>query len=141
MQRILVICTHNAARSQMAEGWLRHYAKVMKLEAEVFSAGLQATKLRDEAFQIMAEKHISLENHYAKHIDDIPELNNFDVVITVCAHAEERCPIFPAKTRHIHHSFPDPSGRDIAEWRMARDGLAHMSQQIIETLLLDEQEF
>lgn len=141
MQRILVICTHNAARSQMAEGWLRYYAKVMNSKAEVFSAGMNPTEVRSEAIEVMAERHISLEKHYSKHLNDIPDINNFDVVITVCANAEKECPIFPAKTRHIHHSFPDPSGKDINEWRMARDGLAHMSQQIIETLLLDEQEW
>lgn len=137
MHRILVICTHNSARSQMAEGWLRHHAQRMGLEAEIFSAGTEATSVKKEAFQVMKEVGISLEGHFSKCIDAIPELDNFDMVITVCAHAEESCPVLPAHTVRSHHSFRDPSGKDITVWRETRDAIGLMSARVIETMLLD----
>jgi arsenate reductase len=103
-KNILVLCTGNSCRSQMAEGYLRKYAGD---SADVFSAGVETHGLNPKAVEVMAEDGIDISNHTSNHVD---EYNNmaFDLVITVCDHAHERCPFFPA-AKVIHHNFPDPA--------------------------------
>jgi len=103
-QRVLILCTGNAARSPMAEGLLRHDAGD---RFEVLSAGVQPCKVRPEAIAVLQELGIDLSQHRPKHVDEFAG-QRFDYVLTVCDHARETCPVFPAQTRTIHHSFVDP---------------------------------
>ncbi len=104
-QRVIFICTHNSARSQMAEGLLRHLAGD---RYEVYSAGTVATKVNPLAIKAMAEKGIDISRHTSDHIDKYMHIN-FDYVITVCDHAKETCPYFPTNKIHWHWSLEDPA--------------------------------
>lgn len=104
-QRVLFLCTHNSARSQMAEGLLRHLAGD---KFEVFSAGTEATHVRPLAIQAMAELGIDISRQQSKTLDRYLS-EPFDEVITVCDTAAEACPIFPGAAHRRHWSFPDPS--------------------------------
>lgn len=104
--RVLILCTGNSARSQMAEGLLRHDAGD---RFEVFSAGVDpAARVRPEAVAVMRELGIDLSQHRPKHVDDLAG-KTFDYVLTVCDHAHESCPVFPGPTTMVHQSFPDPA--------------------------------
>ena len=124
-KRILILCTGNSARSQMAEGLLRHDAGD---RFEVFSAGTKASKVRPEAIEAMREIGIDISGHRSKHVDEFLG-QPFDLVLTVCDNAKESCPIFPGGTTRIHHSFEDPaevSGDEqerLEAFRRARDQL------------------
>lgn len=132
--RLLVLCTHNSARSQMAEGWLRHWAKEIGVDLEVHSAGTEKTFVKEEAKQVMAEVGIDLTGHFSKTLFELPDPWNFHLVLTVCDAAREACPAYPAKTERRHVSFPDPSGKPLEEWRRVRDALGRMAQFLVESL-------
>lgn len=132
--RLLVLCTHNSARSQMAEGWLRHYANTYGLNAEVFSAGTEKTFVKPDAIQVMQEVGIDLFGHTSKTLFDLADPWNFDVVLTVCDSANEACPAYPAQTTRLHVSFPDPSGHSVEMWRQVRDAIGQSCKTLIETL-------
>ncbi len=104
-QRALILCTGNSARSQMAEGLLRHMAGY---RFEVESAGTIATFVRPQAIAAMAEVGIDISGHRSKSLDEFMG-TPFDYVITVCDNANETCPIFPGPARRIHWSFDDPA--------------------------------
>jgi arsenate reductase (thioredoxin) len=104
-RHVLFICTHNSARSQMAEGLLRHLGNE---RFEVFSAGIEATFVRPIAIQAMAELGIDISHQQSKTLDRYLG-EPFDDVITVCDTAAEACPVFPGATRRRHWSFEDPS--------------------------------
>jgi arsenate reductase len=104
-KRVLILCTGNSARSQMAEGLLRHLGAGA---IEVESAGSQPSLVRPEAIAAMAEIGIDISGHRSKHVDEFAG-QHFDTVLTVCDNAREVCPVFPAATRMVHHSFPDPA--------------------------------
>ena len=114
-QRVLILCTGNSARSQMAEGLWRHEAGD---EWEVFSAGTNPSKVRPEAIAVMNELGIDISSHRSKSVDEFVG-QEFDYVITVCDHANEICPVFPGKTQRLHWSFEDPT--DEASFRKIRD--------------------
>ncbi len=122
-QRVIFICTHNSARSQMAEGLLRHLAGE---RYEVFSAGTVATKVNPLAIKAMAEKGIDISNHTSDRIEKFMGME-FDYVITVCDNANESCPYFPANKTKWHWSFEDPSAaigteaEGLAKFREIRD--------------------
>lgn len=103
--RVLVLCTHNSARSQMAEGLLRHIGGE---RFEVHSAGTEATRVRPLAIRAMAELGIDISSQRSKTLDEYLG-QQFDFVITVCDQANESCPIFPGGPERIHWSFRDPS--------------------------------
>ena len=103
-RRVLILCTGNSARSQMAEGLLRHDAGD---RFEVFSAGVHPSKVRPEAIAVMKELGIDLSKHRSKHVDEFAG-EQFDYVLTVCDNARESCPIFPVVTKMIHRNFVDP---------------------------------
>jgi len=103
--RVLFLCTHNSARSQMAEGILRALAGD---RFDVASAGTEATRVHPLAIRAMAEVGIDLTGHTSKTIDGFLG-ERWDYVITVCDHANEQCPVFPGETTRIHWSFEDPS--------------------------------
>ena len=103
--RILVLCTGNSCRSQMAHGFLNHFNK----EMEVYSAGVHpAYRVMPESIEVMAEKGIDISKHTPEHVYDYMKLP-FDYVITVCDHANETCPIFTGEVKHrMHLPFPNP---------------------------------
>ncbi|MEP6742407.1 MAG: arsenate reductase ArsC, partial [bacterium] len=102
--RVLIVCTGNAARSQMAEGLLRHDAGD---RFEVFSGGIYPSYVRQLAIEAMRELGIDISGHRSKSVEEFAD-RDIDYVITVCDHANEVCPAFPAKTKRIHWSIPDP---------------------------------
>lgn len=104
-KRVLILCTGNSARSQMAEGMLRHLAGD---RFEVASAGVAPSQVRPEATEVMRELDIDIAGHRSKSLDEFLG-QEFDYVITVCDNANEQCPVFPGKTRRIHWSFEDPA--------------------------------
>ena len=104
-KRVLILCTGNSARSQMAEGLLRHIAGE---RFEVASAGVSPTHVRPEAITAMREIGIDISHHNSKSVDAFSG-QEFDYVITVCDNAKEQCPVFPGKTKRIHWSFADPA--------------------------------
>ncbi|PNY79563.1 arsenate reductase ArsC [Deinococcus koreensis] len=123
MPRLLILCTHNSARSQMAEGLTRRAALDAGLELDVFSAGTQATQVKEQAVAVMSEIGIDLGTHHSKTLHDLPDPWNFDYVVTVCDSAAEACPVYPARTVRLHYPFVDPSGGSLERWRAVRDQL------------------
>ena len=119
----------------MAEGWLRHYALAAGLDAEVLSAGTEATSVKPDAIKVMAEVGIDLSAHSSKTLYDLDDPWNMDVVITVCDSANEVCPVYPAKTTRLHVPFRDPSGRGLDTWREVRGELAGMSATLVRLLV------
>ncbi|MEJ2666662.1 MAG: arsenate reductase ArsC [Deinococcales bacterium] len=134
MMRLLVLCTHNSARSQMMEGWLREHARRPALDLEVRSAGTEKTRVKPDAIAVMAEVGIDLSDHASKTLFELPDPWAFDLVLTVCDDANEACPAYPARTVRRHVSVPDPSGHDLATWRAVRDGLGRMSRLLVDAL-------
>ncbi len=104
-KRILILCTGNSARSQMAEGLLRHYGGN---RFEVESAGTKPSRVRPEAIAVMRELGIDISSHRSKSVDEFAG-QHFDYVVTVCDNAKESCPIFPSNAIRIHHNFEDPA--------------------------------
>jgi len=102
---ILVLCTGNSCRSQMAEGYLRHFAGD---KIAVYSAGIEVHGVNPRAIAIMKEDGIDISQHTSNHIDEYRDVP-FDFLITVCDHAREHCPYFPSTAKIIHQSFPDPA--------------------------------
>ncbi len=133
--RLLILCTANSARSQMGEGWARHFAKLHNLDLEVFSAGTRATLVNPNAIAAMQEVGIDIQSYTSKTLYDVPDPWNFDVVLTVCDNANEVCPVYPAKTLRLHHSFPDPAGTDneAKVFQEVRD----LEKPVLEKLILD----
>jgi arsenate reductase (thioredoxin) len=125
--RVLILCTGNSARSQMAEGLIRHDAG---LRFDVFSAGVEPTCVRPEAIEVMREVGIDISDHRSKSVDEYAG-QDFDYVITVCDNANERCPVFAANTKRIHWSLDDPAaveGNEEAKlrvFRLVRDDIRH----------------
>lgn len=105
MKKILVLCTGNSCRSQLAEGYLRHFAQG---KAEIYSAGIETHGVNPKAVQVMKEDGIDISGHTSNHVDEYRHID-FDYVITVCDHAKESCPYFPTKAQQFHHNFPDPA--------------------------------
>ena len=105
--RLLVLCSHNSARSQMAEGWLRHYAGEFGLEAEVCSAGTEQTFVKPDAVAVMAEVGIDIGNHTSKSLDELPDRWDFDVVITVCEALRQ--PVPSTRPRRGGCTSPSPT--------------------------------
>ena len=105
MKTILVLCTGNSCRSQIAEGYLRHFAGD---KAKVYSAGVETHGVNPKAIATMKEDGIDISGHTSNHIDEYRNLA-VDYVITVCDSARERCPYFPSTATLFHRNFPDPA--------------------------------
>ena len=120
-QRVLILCTGNSARSQMAEGVLRHLADD---RFEVFSAGTKPVGLNPNAVKAMSEIGIDISGHRSKSVDEFT-MQQFDYVITVCDSAREACPVFPGTGKRLHESFEDPAAaprdQQLAMFRKVRD--------------------
>jgi len=121
MPRVLILCTHNSARSQMAEALTRDAAQHLGVDLDVHSAGTEATRVKDDAKTVMAELGLDLSTHTSKTLWDVPDPQNFDYVITVCDSAAEACPAYPGQTTRRHYPFVDPSGGSLDRWRAVRD--------------------
>ena len=102
--KILFLCTGNSCRSQMAEGWTKHLKGDV---VDVYSAGIEKHGLNPQAVRVMAEAVVDISGFRSKTVDELPE-QEFDYVITLCGHAQETCPFFPAKTKRLHVGFDDP---------------------------------
>ena len=102
--KVLFLCTGNSCRSQMAEGWAR---RLRGDEIAPFSAGSETHGLNPLAVRVMAEAGVDISSQKSKLVADLPQ-QSFDLVITVCGHADENCPFFPGPTRVVHHGFDDP---------------------------------
>ncbi|WP_175632251.1 arsenate reductase ArsC [Pedobacter ghigonis] len=105
MKKILVLCTGNSCRSQIAEGYLRHFAGNI---AEIYSAGIETHGVNPKAVEIMKRDGIDISGHTSNHINEYANID-FDFVITVCDNARESCPYFPSKAIKLHYNFPDPA--------------------------------
>ena len=133
-KRVLILCTGNSARSQMAEGLLRHDGG----EAfEAYSAGVRPSQVRSEAIEAMKEIGIDISGQRSKSVDEFTG-QEFDYVITVCDNAKETCPIFAGRTERIHESFEDPpppgarsDDETLAIFRRVRDQIREWLQGFI----------
>jgi arsenate reductase (thioredoxin) len=132
--RILILCTHNSARSQMAEGWAKFHAENLGLECQIFSAGTQSTFVKPDAIKTMQEVGIDISNYSSKTLYDLPDPWNFNYVITVCDSANELCPVYPAQTTRLHYPFKDPSGDSLETWAIVRDQIGTKMSRFIEAL-------
>jgi arsenate reductase len=116
MPRVLILCTGNSARSQMAEGLLRHLAGD---RFEVHSAGTKPSAVRPEAIAVMKEAGIDISGNRSKHVDEFSG-ETFDYVLTVCDKAKESCPVYHGYTKRLHQGFEDPAAvRGSEEERLA----------------------
>jgi arsenate reductase len=104
-KKVLVLCTGNSCRSQIAEGYLRHYAGD---RAEIYSAGVETHGVNPRAIETMKEDNIDISGHTSNNVEEYRDID-FDYVITVCDNARERCPIFPSTAQKFHHNFSDPA--------------------------------
>ena len=134
MKRILVLCTGNSCRSQIAEGYLRYFAGD---KSEVYSAGIETHGVNPRAVKAMKEDGIDISRHTSNSIDEYRNLH-FDYVITVCDSARERCPFLPSRAKKFHHDFPDPAKATGTEeqvmqkFREVRDRIKNYSQEFID---------
>lgn len=124
MKNILVLCTGNSCRSQIAHGYLEHFTDGRKVK--VFSAGVETHGVNPRAIAIMQEDGIDISHHTSNNVEEYSNID-FDYVITVCDNAKERCPYFPTNAVKLHYNFPDPakaSGTEaevMAEFRRVRE--------------------
>lgn len=137
MKKVLVLCTGNSCRSQIAEGYLRFFAGK---QAEIYSAGVETHGVNPRAIAIMREDGIDISGHTSNNVNEYLHIP-FDHVITVCDHALERCPVFPSDTAVKHHyNFPDPAkatgteSEIMGEFRRVREMIrAYCRQFVLET--------
>lgn len=131
---VLFLCTGNSCRSQMAEGLCRHFKGDV---VTPYSAGIETHGLNPNAVKVMGEIGIDITQHTSKTVDDID--TEFDYVVTVCGHANETCPVFPAKTQVIHQGFDDPpklakeaktEEEALSYYRRVRDEIKHYIQNL-----------
>jgi arsenate reductase len=137
MKNVLVLCTGNSCRSQLAEGYLRHFAGG---KANIYSAGIETHGVNPKAIRVMAEDHIDISGHASNHVNDYINIE-FDYLITVCDNANEACPFFPGKALRFHHNFPDPAKAKgtpeeiINEFRRVRDMIKLYAVNFVQTQL------
>jgi arsenate reductase (thioredoxin) len=134
MKKVLVLCTGNSCRSQMAHGYLTHFAGN---RAEIFSAGIETHGVNPRAIETMKEDGVDISHHTSNNVLEYKAVN-FDFVITVCDNANESCPIFVSKAKKFHHNFPDPAKAIGTEseinnqFRFVRDQIKLYCQQFIQ---------
>ncbi len=137
--RILFLCTGNSCRSQMAEGWAR---KLKNDVLEPYSAGIETHRLNPHAVQVMAEAGVDISDQRSKHVDELADVS-LDVVVTVCAHAHETCPVLPGTPRMVHVGFDDPprlareaktEEEALDHYRRVRDEIRAFIEQLPESL-------
>ena len=134
MKQILVLCTGNSCRSQIAEGYLQYFAGN---GAIVYSAGIETHGVNPKAIEVMAEDGINISHHTSNNVDEYAEIL-FDYLITVCDNANENCPFFPTSAQRFHFNFPDPAKATgtpeevMNEFRRVRDMIKDYSKDFIE---------
>jgi arsenate reductase len=134
--KVLFLCTGNACRSQMAEGWARHLKSDV---IEAYSGGVWPVGVSSRAIQVMAEAGVDISSHTSDHVDDFKTID-FDYVITLCDNARNQCPIFNGKARLIHRAFEDPtfvmgsSDAIMAAFRQTRDLIKAFVETLPESL-------
>lgn len=134
--KVLFLCTGNACRSQMAEGWARHLKSDV---IEVYSAGVWPAGVSSRAIQVMAEAGVDISSQTSDHVDDFTTID-FDYVITLCDNAREQCPVFRENARMIHRAFDDPTfvmgGEEaiMAAFRQTRDRIRAYVETLPESL-------
>jgi arsenate reductase len=122
-KKILVLCTGNSCRSQITEGYLRHFAGD---KAEIYSAGIETHGVNPRAIATMKEDGIDISAHTSNNLNEYIDIQ-FDFIITVCDNAKENCPYFPGSAKRFHQNFPDPAKAKgtkeeiIAEFARVRD--------------------
>lgn len=137
MKRILILCTGNSCRSQIAEGYFKYFAKD---KAEVYSAGIETHGVNPKAISVMNEDGIDISQNTSNNVNEYRHIN-FDYVITVCDNAKEQCPIFPSRAKMFHQNFPDPakaldSDEEIMQqFRNVRDAIKNFSREFVEESL------
>jgi arsenate reductase len=133
MKNILVLCTGNSCRSQMAEGYLRHFAGS---KANIYSAGIETHGVNPKAIQVMADDGIDISGHTSNNADEYADIL-FDYVITVCDNAKENCPYFPVAAQRFHQNFSDPAKaagtplQVMNEFKKVRDMIKAYSKEFI----------
>ena len=133
MKRILVLCTGNSCRSQIAEGYLKYYSND---KAEVYSAGIETHGVNPKAIAVMKEDGIDISQNTSNNVDEYRNIH-FDFVITVCDNAREQCPVFPSTAKMFHQNFSDPAkatGSEeeiMQEFRKVRDRIKEFSKQFV----------
>ncbi|WPV00944.1 arsenate reductase ArsC [Mucilaginibacter sp. cycad4] len=141
MKNVLVLCTGNSCRSQIAEGYLKHFAGS---NVNIYSAGIETHGVNPKAIKTMAEDHIDISNHTSNHVDEYTNIP-FDYLITVCDNANEACPYFPGNVKRFHYNFPDPAkarGTEdevMDEFRKVREQIKAYTQQFVEQHLTEAQ--
>lgn len=134
MKNILVLCTGNSCRSQIAEGYLQYFAGT---QAIVYSAGIETHGVNPKAIQVMAEDGINISHHTSNNVDEYADLL-FDYLITVCDNANENCPFFPTSAQRFHFNFPDPAKATgtpeevMNEFRRVRDMIKVYAQEFVQ---------
>jgi arsenate reductase len=137
MKNVLVLCTGNSCRSQIAEGYLRYFAGN---KANIYSAGIETHGVNPKAIQVMAEDGIDISRHTSNNVDEYVDVS-FDYVITVCDNAKENCPYFPTTAARFHQNFPDPAKTAgdpehvLNEFRKVRDMIKTYSKDFVERYL------
>ena len=132
---ILVLCTGNSCRSQIAEGYLRHFANG---KADVYSAGIETHGVNPRAIATMKEDGIDISRHTSNNVNEYAHMQ-FHYVITVCDNARENCPYFPAQIKILHHNFPDPAkakGSEpeiMNEFRKVREMIKDYTRKFVES--------
>lgn len=134
-KKVLILCTGNSCRSQMAEGILRHYGAD---RYEAASAGTKPSKVNEIAIKVMKEIGIDISKQRSKNVSEFMG-QNFDTIITVCDNAKESCPVFPGNAVRLHWSFPDPphdkeiTEQVVNEFRKVRDMIHEKFKKAAET--------
>ena len=130
---ILVLCTGNSCRSQLAEGYLRKFAGD---KANIYSAGIETHGVNPRAIATMKEDGIDISKHTSNNVDEYANID-FDYIITVCDNAKEACPVFPSKAKKFHYNFPDPAkatGTEeeiMAQFRAVREMIKDYTQNFV----------
>lgn len=133
-KNILVLCTGNSCRSQIAEGYLRHFAGD---KANIYSAGIETHGVNLKAIAVMAEDGIDITSHTSNNADEYRHIT-FDFIITVCDNANENCPFFPSNGKRFHQNFPDPAKATVVsedvmdEFRKVRDMIKDFSKNFVQ---------
>jgi len=133
-KKVLVLCTGNSCRSQIADGYLKYFAGN---KAEIYSAGVETHGVNPKAIAIMKEDGIDISNHTSNNVSEYSAID-FDFIITVCDNAKERCPYFPSEAKKFHYNFPDPAKAQgteeeiLQQFRNVRDMIKDYCEKFVE---------
>jgi len=136
---ILFLCTGNSCRSQMTEGWAKHFHSD---RFQIYSAGIEAHGLNPNAVQVMQEAGIDITGQASQRIEELADVN-LDVVVTVCGHADENCPVLPVECKKLHVPFDDPPSlargassetEALQHYRRVRDEIREFAQRLPDAL-------